>query len=113
MKASDIMTDEDVAKVLRISKDAFQRRCRKGFREGEIDMLAAAPVVVGGMRRWFRADVERVLAERPRVGGASRPAERAGARLEGAAVESRPAGVMARGVRGWGRRVAEEEGGAE
>lgn len=107
MKARDIMTDEDVAKVLRISKDAFQRRCRKGFRAGEIDMLAADPVVVGGMRRWFRADVERVLAERPRVGGGSRPAERAEARLQGAG-ENRPAAR-----RGWGRRVAGEEGGAE
>ncbi len=70
MKASDIMTDGDVAKMLRISLDAFQRRCRVGFKPGEIDLLKADPVMVGGMRRWFRADVEKVLAERPKVGDA-------------------------------------------
>jgi hypothetical protein len=65
MTASDIMTDEDVADLLKVSLDMFQRRCREGWQKGELDIMAAQPVIVGGMRRWFREDVERVIRKKP------------------------------------------------
>lgn len=64
MDERDIMTDGDVAALLGISKDCLQKRIKRGFRRGEIDLMAAEPVVIGGMRRWLRADVERVLREK-------------------------------------------------
>ena len=71
MTASDIMTDEDVADLLKVSLDMFQRRCRDGWQPGELDIMAAQPVIVGGMRRWFREDVERVIRKKSRVTMAS------------------------------------------
>lgn len=62
--AADILNDSQVAKLLGISLDTLQRRVRKGFKPGELDMLRARPMVVGGVRRWFRADVEKVIKER-------------------------------------------------
>lgn len=64
---SEIMNDADVAEMLHISRWMFQKRCRRGFRKGEINLLAADPIVIGGMRRWLRSDVLRVLREKPLV----------------------------------------------
>lgn len=61
---ADILSDKDVAKILHLSVGRFQERCRHGFRRGELDLMQAGPIVIGGMRRWFRADVERVIRER-------------------------------------------------
>ena len=62
--SKDIMTDEDVAKLVHLSLDRFQRRMRKGFKRGELDFRRADPVMMGKRRVWLRADVERVLIER-------------------------------------------------
>ncbi len=64
IKATDIMTDEQVAELLGMHVDTFQTRCREGFKKGELDLLAADPIPIAGRRRWFRADVERVIRER-------------------------------------------------
>lgn len=62
--AADILNDSQVAKLLDISLDTLQKRMRDGFKTGELDLTQARPMVVGGMRRWFRADVEKVIKER-------------------------------------------------
>lgn len=62
--AADIMTDADVAKLARLSVDAFQRSLRDGIKAGELDWMQAKPMMHGGRRRWLRADVERVIKER-------------------------------------------------
>ena len=62
--SKDIMTDADVAKIVRLSLCCFQRRMRTGFKTGELDLRKARPVVMGKRRWWLRADVERVLIER-------------------------------------------------
>ena len=62
--SKDIMTDEDVAKLVHLSVDRFQRRMRVGFKRGEFDFRRADPVTMGKRRVWLRADVERVLIER-------------------------------------------------
>lgn len=64
MKPEDIMTDKQVAKLLHLSTEVFQRKCRDGFAEGEIDLLAAQPITLGKSRRWFREEVERVLRKK-------------------------------------------------
>ena len=61
--AKDIMRDQDVAKMLGISADVFQRRMKHGFKPGELDFTAIA-LDVCGVRRFFREDVERVIRER-------------------------------------------------
>lgn len=65
---SEIMSDREVAELLHFSVWAFQKRCRLGFLKGEIDLMKAQPMVIGGMRRWLRADVMRVLRDKPIVG---------------------------------------------
>lgn len=60
----DIMSDEDVAKLVNISVDRFQRRMRDGFKSGEYDFRRANPTVMGGRRVWLRADVEKVIRNR-------------------------------------------------
>lgn len=60
----DIMTDEDVAELVHLSLDRFQRRMRRGFVRGELDFRRANPTVMGGRRVWLRADVERIIQER-------------------------------------------------
>ena len=67
--AKDILNDKDVATLLGIDYQTFQRYVRKGFPAGSVDMMKARPVRIGSMRRWLRADVERVLNERMTVGG--------------------------------------------
>ena len=67
-RESEIMCDSEVAELLHFSVWAFQKRCRLGFKKGEIDLMQAQPMVIGGMRRWLRADVMRVLREKPIVG---------------------------------------------
>ena len=62
--AADILNDSQVAKLLGISLDTLQKRMNKGFKPGELDLAQARPMIVGGMRRWFRADVEKVIKER-------------------------------------------------
>ena len=62
--AADILNDSQVAKLLGISLDTLQRRMSKGFKPGELDMRLAVPMVVGGMRRWLREDVEKVIKKR-------------------------------------------------
>ena len=69
--ANDILTDKDVAKMLGINYQAFQRFVRKGFPAGSVDIMAAKPVFVGSVRRWLRADVERVLRDRITVKAAN------------------------------------------
>lgn len=64
LKESDVMTDEQVAQIAHIALDTFQRRCRNGFKPGEIDYLAADPLRCGPRRFWLRADVERVITNR-------------------------------------------------
>lgn len=65
---NEIMNDREVADLLGVSVWMLQKRCRTGFRKGEIDILKAEPLVIGGMRRWLRGDVMRVLQAKPRVG---------------------------------------------
>lgn len=62
--AKDIMSDADVAKLVNISVDRFQRRMRDGFKSGEYDFRQARPTLMGGRRVWLRADVERIITER-------------------------------------------------
>ena len=62
--AKDIMSDADVAKLVNISVDRFQRRMRDGFKPGEYDFRQANPTVMGKRRVWLRADVERIITER-------------------------------------------------
>jgi hypothetical protein len=62
--SKDIMSDADVAKLVNISTDRFQRRMRDGFKSGELDFSQARPTVMGGRRVWLRADVERIITER-------------------------------------------------
>lgn len=62
--SKDIMTDADVAKLVHLSLDRFQRRMRDGFKRGEFDFRRADPVTMGKRRVWLRADVERVINER-------------------------------------------------
>ena len=62
--SKDIMTDADVAKIVRLSLCCFQRRMRTGFKPGELDLYKADPVVMGGRRVWLRADVERIINEK-------------------------------------------------
>ena len=60
----DIMTDEQVAKLARLSLCTFQRKMRDGFASGELDWNRARPMVNGGRRTWLRSDVEKVITER-------------------------------------------------
>ena len=62
--SKDIMSDADVAKLVCLSLDRFQRRMRDGFEQGEFDFRQADPTVMGGRRVWLRADVERIIKER-------------------------------------------------
>lgn len=62
--SKDIMSDEEVARLVRLSTDRFQRRMREGFRRGEYDFRRANPTVMGGRRVWLRVDVERVINNR-------------------------------------------------
>lgn len=62
--AADILTDADVAKLAGVSVETFQRSLRYGIPPGEIDWLAAKPMLHGGRRRWLRQDVERVIRDR-------------------------------------------------
>lgn len=60
----DIMSDAEVARLVNLSTDRFQRRMREGFRRGEYDFRRANPTVMGGRRVWLRADVEKVIRNR-------------------------------------------------
>lgn len=62
--SKDILCDADVAKLVNLSVDRFQRRMREGFKRGELDFRQADPTVMGGRRVWLRADVERIIKER-------------------------------------------------
>ena len=62
--SKDILCDADVAKLVYLSLDRFQRRMREGFKRGELDFRQADPTVMGGRRVWLRADVERIIKER-------------------------------------------------
>ena len=62
--SKDILCDADVAKLVNLSLDRFQRRMREGFEPGEFDFRQAEPVKMGGRRVWLRADVERIIKER-------------------------------------------------
>ena len=66
---NDIMTDAQVAKLAHVSLCTFQRRCKTGFKPGEIDFLAADPLKNGDRRFWLRSDVERVIKNRVKVAG--------------------------------------------
>lgn len=46
----DIMSDEEVARLVNLSTDRFQRRMRDGFKSGEYDFRRANPTVMGGRR---------------------------------------------------------------
>ena len=48
----DIMSDADVAKLVNISVDRFQRRMRDGFKSGEYDFRQARPTLMGGRKAW-------------------------------------------------------------
>ena len=61
--ANDIMRDKDVAGLLGISVDVFQRRMKRGFKSGELDFSSIA-LDVCGVRRFFRADVEKIIKGR-------------------------------------------------
>ena len=62
--SKDILCDADVAKLVYLSLDRFQRRMREGFKRGELDFRQADPTVMGGRRVWLRADVERIINEK-------------------------------------------------
>lgn len=62
--SKDILCDADVAKLVHLSLDRFQRRMRDGFEPGEFDFRQADPVKMGKRRVWLRADVERIIKER-------------------------------------------------
>ena len=62
--SKDIMSDADMAELVNLSIDRFQRRMREGFKRGELDFRQADPTVMGGRRVWLRADVERIIKER-------------------------------------------------
>ena len=64
ISSKDIMSDAEVAKLVHLSLDRFQRRMRDGFEQGEFDFRQADPTVMGGRRVWLRADVERIIKER-------------------------------------------------
>ncbi len=62
--SKDIMSDAEVAKLVHLSLDRFQRRMRTGFEPGEFDFRQADPVKMGKRRVWLRADVERIINEK-------------------------------------------------
>jgi hypothetical protein len=69
IRASDILTDADVAKLAHLSLCTFQRRMQKGFKPGEIDFTQARPMRNGDRRFWLREDVEKVIRDRVTKGG--------------------------------------------
>ena len=64
LTSKDIMSDADVAKLVHLSLDRFQRRMRDGFEPGEFDFRQADQVKMGKRRVWLRADVERIINEK-------------------------------------------------
>ena len=62
--SNDIMSDAEVAKLVHLSLDRFQRRMRTGFEPGEFDFRQADPGKMGRRRVWLRVDVERIINEK-------------------------------------------------
>lgn len=56
----EIMTDAEVAALLRIGVKTLQRRMRRPLK-GETDLRLAEPGVIGGRRFWVRRKVYAVI----------------------------------------------------
>ena len=70
--AVEIMTDREVAELLKVSVGWVRKCARRGpSRPGGLDLRLADPIVVGDMRRWERRRVDALIARSP-TGGAGR-----------------------------------------